>query len=62
MKIQFDKISEFMAFKNILNHARERFDQRWEAEPNNQKQLASDMEFINNCMTEINKTKIVPRE
>lgn len=61
MKIQLDKISEFMAFKNMLNHARERFDQRWDSEPDNHKQLAADMEFINDCMVEINKTVIVPK-
>jgi hypothetical protein len=61
MKIQCDTVSEFMAFKNMLTHARERFDQRWDEEPDNQEQLASDMEFVNDCMVEVNKTEIVAK-
>lgn len=53
MIIKVDNMAEFMAIKNIFNHAFERFEQRWEAEPGNHEQLKADMEFINKSLREI---------
>lgn len=53
MIIKVNSIAEFMAIKNVLNHAFERFEQRWEVEPENHEQLKADMEFINKSLREI---------